>query len=252
MSGPQATEFVLRCIRQKLLSPTLLQKIEARLASFGQADGADTGDNRAKKLAAELKMVENELAVAKRNLARANSDEEYGAISSEFARLSQRQQQLHQESIEHVEAKKKLNPSHSELDHVREIIRNLAKLATEAGGLQAAGELIRLVDAKLYLAFEPVTVKKRMINKIKSGVVTFGDAPPPIDVYRGPTSRKALKELTGLDSAISKPTCNQQEKSFFKPDKNQSIGNVSRGGWTAVELFLLGSEYLRALLGGAR
>ena len=198
------------------------------LVNLAQEDGAANRDNRPRKLAAELKMAESELALAKRNLARAKTDEEYDAISSEFARLSQWQQKLRQESVEHSKAAKKLNPSGSELDNVRDIIRNLTKLATEASGLQAAGELFRLVDAKLYLAFEPVAVKKRVVNKIKSGVVTFGDSPSPIDVYTGPTSREALIELQRRDSASSPRTRNQQERNFIKPDTDKSIGNVSR------------------------
>lgn len=144
-------------------------------------------------------------------------------------------QQLQRESAELFKAAKSLNLSGTDRDNVREVIRNLAKLATTASGIEAAGELFRQVNARLYLAFEPVAVKKRVLNKIKSGVVTFGDAPPPIDIYAGPTSRKALKKSQGPDSANSQPTCDQQEKNIIKPDADKSIGNVSRGDWRSFE-----------------
>ena len=35
-------------------------------------------------------------------------------------------------------------------------------------------------------------VKKRLLNKVAGGVVVFGAAPDPIEIYRGPTGRRAL------------------------------------------------------------
>ena len=48
-------------------------------------------------------------------------------------------------------------------------------------------------NANLFLDFQPVKVKKRVLNKPFRGVLTFGADPPPIDVYNGPTGRGKVK-----------------------------------------------------------
>jgi len=40
-----------------------------------------------------------------------------------------------------------------------------------------------MLNARLFLDFRPVRVKKRVLNKITGGVVTLGNASPPIKIY---------------------------------------------------------------------
>jgi hypothetical protein len=80
------------------------------------------------------------------------------------------------------------------VEEVAVVVRQLAGLASEVTALDAASEIIRKVDAKLYLAFEPKQAKKRIVNKVKGGVVTLAGAEPPIEVYSGPTTRRAVKK----------------------------------------------------------
>ena len=58
--------------------------------------------------------------------------------------------------------------------------------------MDLAGEAFQLTNARLFLRFRPVQVKKRVLNKVAGGVVVFGSAPDPIEIYRGPTGRRAL------------------------------------------------------------
>ena len=60
---------------------------------------------------------------------------------------------------------------------------------------------------RVYCRFEKTQPKKRVINKLSSGVVTFGNATPPIELYEGPTDRRHVKEQTppGTVRAVEKP-----------------------------------------------
>ena len=73
-----------------------------------------------------------------------------------------------------------------------QIVHRLAECVTGANRLDLAGEAFRLTNARLFLQFKPTQVKKRMLNKVAGGVVTFGAVPAPIEIYGGPTGRQAL------------------------------------------------------------
>ena len=67
----------------------------------------------------------------------------------------------------------------------------LADLAADTSNLGAIGELFRRLNTRLFLRFEEIQPKKRKINKVAGGVVTFGSSPPPVGLYEGPTRRRA-------------------------------------------------------------
>ncbi|QDU62704.1 hypothetical protein Pan216_35730 [Planctomycetes bacterium Pan216] len=78
----------------------------------------------------------------------------------------------------------------------------------------------------------------RVFYKVISGVVTFGDTPPPRDLYAGPTARDKVdpKEHTSGTGpgAVKAPLGGQTGKG------DRSLGNVNRDDKTAIELFLAG------------
>ena len=55
----------------------------------------------------------------------------------------------------------------------------LTDLAADTSNLGAIGELFRRLNTRLFLRFEEIQPKKRKINKVAGGVVTFGTSPPP-------------------------------------------------------------------------
>ena len=69
----------------------------------------------------------------------------------------------------------------------------LAELGADTCNLGASGELFQRLNTRLYLRFDQTQPKKRMINKVAGGVVTFGSSPPPVGLYEGPTGRRALQ-----------------------------------------------------------
>ena len=44
--------------------------------------------------------------------------------------------------------------------------------------------------------FETVQPKKRKLQTAAGGVVTIGDATPPVELYSGPTGRRHVKEFS--------------------------------------------------------
>src|SRR5690606_8192517 len=69
----------------------------------------------------------------------------------------------------------------------------LPTLAADEHNLVAVGELFQALNVQLFLRFQPVRKTKRVENKLVGGVLTMGDAPPPIQKYDGPTSRRLTK-----------------------------------------------------------
>jgi hypothetical protein len=98
-------------------------------------------------------------------------------------------------------------------------LANLPTLAQDANDLPALGELIRRLDVQVYLKFQGKKKKKRIENEMVGGLLTWGDAEPPIQKYHGEVGR----QLAGLDSPdgrIAPIDSGLEEK---------SLGNVSRG-----------------------
>ncbi len=86
------------------------------------------------------------------------------------------------------------------------------------------------MNVRLFLRFQPMQVKKRVLNKMVSGVVTFGAAPPPVQPYEGPTGRRMVKgPAAGAAAGPYDLTSPSQPGDPGREGK--SLGNVSRGDW---------------------
>ncbi len=232
VDGPTATRFMLGCVRQRALSPQRLQKLERRIR---QLAAADQNDNRVEQEVAqkqaELSEVEAQRDQAKKNLARAKTDEQYEAVACIFDQLSDRAKSIEAEITVAQRQLTTTTDADSAVDMAMEIVHQLTCLARDGEDLGAARQIFDLLNARLFLGFHPVKVKSRTLNKIAGGVVTFGNAEPPIEIYQGPTARKKIKgpmasSATGpgerhLPSPPESCNCSGKE--------DKSLGNVSRG-----------------------
>lgn len=231
VDGPTAARFVLSCIRQRALSPHRLQKLERRIRELAAADNqSQQQDNEIARKRSELADLEKQRELAQQNLARATSDEQYQAVAAAFEKLGDQVRELKNEiaSLDRREG----TPKDLDLavDAAMEMIQRLPDLAGNVADFGAAGELFNLLDAKLYLSFRPEQVKKRVLNKLTGGEVTFGDALPPIEVYHGPTARSKVKnarqsDVAGAGDGKSSPP----EKCVTYGGEGNSLGNRSRG-----------------------
>jgi hypothetical protein len=91
----------------------------------------------------------------------------------------------------------------------------------------AAGDLFRQLNARLFIRFGEAVVGKRRLRKPASGVVTFGAAQLPIDIYAGPTTRGMIKEAT--TNADNDPASAGGSKHNGPGQEGAWLGNVSRG-----------------------
>lgn len=234
VGGPTATRFVLSCVRQLLLSPNRLHKVEQRIRALAAADSGHAQlDQEIRQKRTALAQVEADRAKIEENLARAENDDQYQAIARVFSQTCAQQDRLTAEIAASEAESAAPKDADSEVTMAMEIIRQLTELAAQEGGLASAREIFDLVNARMFLGFRPVRVKKRTFNKVSGGIVTFGEAPPPIEVYQGPTAREKLKGPAA--SAAAGPG----ERHLPSPPKrgngsgreDRSLGNVSRGDW---------------------
>ena len=186
VDGPLATAFVLTCLRQRLLAPSVYSKVKRRLHELAAEDrkkGTVAEANDSSRDA--LEQVRREIKQAERNLAFATSQENFQAIEVIIGEMRKREKSL---VAEQALAETRIRSAADEESEVRaalQVLNRLAELAADGRDYRLAKEAFGLVNAKLFLRFQPLPKKRRTVNTIASGVVTLGVAPPPMAHVRG-------------------------------------------------------------------
>jgi DNA invertase Pin-like site-specific DNA recombinase len=234
LDGLTATRFLLGCIRQRVLAPGLLAKVEKRLTE--RAERELSSDRHAAALQAKqatLAGVRMKLEAAGRNMALAANEAQFQAMAAAFEELRRQQEALEAE-ISAGEAVGAPRPDpKAAVAAALALARRLTEFSVKVEDLVAVGELFRQVNVCLFARFRQVQEKKRKLNKLVSGVVTFGSAPPPVTIYEGATSRKKVKGpatpsgAAGPNFPTSPPTSDLVEPGR----EGESLGNVRRGDW---------------------
>jgi hypothetical protein len=120
-----------------------------------------------------------------------------------------------------------------EVEAALQVLDRLAELATEGHNYALAKEAFELANAKLLLRFQAVPKKRRTVNRIASGVVTLGAAPPPVALYEGATNRKGVKKSHPVDPSDVKKKGGRCSPTISEPQdsggEGSSLGNVNRG-----------------------
>ncbi len=217
VDGVTATKFALACLRQRILAPGLIEQIEANLRAMAKQDQQLNPNNEHRELVEiqnRISAIDSELELASHNLAKAKNDAQYDAMSIVFDQLTTKKAKLAKDVG--TISKKLEAPADFEkdVDRVLESIRSLVDLADQPANLTLAKQLFDITNCKLFLGFERRQSGKRILDKVKGGVITFGNAQPPIEVYAGPTSRSAIKSPKVLN-------CSNRN--------DHSLRNVSRG-----------------------
>ena len=190
-------------------------------------------DQTLARLRAELAQVQSELSTVSGNMARAKTDAQYEAISTVFEELKSRQPSL-KAMIAAEESKVcRQVDAEREVAAALNLVCRLAELVADAERLDLAAQAFNLTNARLFLRFQRVLVKKRVLNKVCGGVVTFGAAPPPVELYRGPTGRRALKHSVSAPIVAAEPDrlCLPlpPETTIGSGLEGNSLRNVNRG-----------------------
>lgn len=233
VDGPTATRFVLSCVRQRLLSPTLMKRLEQRLTELAERQSAKQGSEQetARKSSA-LAKVRADMEKVSRNLALADNADQYRAVAAVFEELKQREALLTRELSELQSSTGNDIDMASEVRKTLELAERLAELANREGAADRAAALFRLSNARLFLAFSPVQLKKQVRNRITGGVVTFGSAAPPIQIHEGPTDHTKLAAALTSAGADSRPSaaCDSHECTIGSGQEVESLRNVQHRG----------------------
>jgi len=255
VDGPTAAQFMLSCLRQRMLSPSVLPKTERRFRELAaQAEGDRQSDQQFDVLRTELAQVQSQLETVSRNMALARTAGQFKAISAMFDQLTAEATSLRTRIGEAESEAKHAPDAEAEIAGAMEVVQRLTDLVSSSNGLDFAGEAFRLANARLFLRFRPVQVKKRLLNKVAGGFVVFGAAADPIEIYRGPTGRRALdyNGSTGLEAAWAGKPClpAPPEHTIGSGSEGNSLRNVNRGDWTPIELFVKGAASLDSHIRG--
>ena len=227
VDGPTATQFVLSCIRQQLLSPALLPKLEAKLQELAERDkNNDAGPGvvrEVQRIRSEISQITIKIERAENNLALADGEDEYRAVSAVFKKLHAQKNLLEKSlSIADAESHRSVD-SESDIAAAVDAAEYLAELAATNDGIASATELFQAMDARLFLAFQRVRQGKRELNRLKRGIVVFGNAEDPIEKYSGPTTPAKVKRKSpaGMKNKKGAKTTNSGEEA-------KSLRNANR------------------------
>lgn len=236
IDGRIAVQFVLSCLRQKLLFPRLRTKLETRLREIAANESLGQGlDRDRQNLEVEVRRLQGEREVIQRNLARAKNDGQFDSISTELEKADKGIAAA-SARLAALSAKSAPLSVDAEIARAMDAMDRLPNLASDATNLPAITRAFALVNVRLYLSFKQVKHGKRTLNKVGRGLLTFGDVPPPVPLYTGPTGRRAL---ASQDTATVAANAGGQESLLrqLADREGNSLRNVNRGDTTRAELF---------------
>lgn len=233
VDGPTATRFMLSCIRQRVLPGAQVGKLAEKLRVIAARE--QSSQKLEQSVASQrsvLARVAADLETAKQNMTLAQNPQQFQAMAAIFDSLMERQSKLRAELAEATATTTESNDMESEINSALALLQRLTELAAGAESLAAAGELFRMMNARLFLRFTAVQLNKRIVNRVAGGAVTFGTTPPPIAVYQGPTDRKYIKRnLTATDAANPVNGDVRHSGQSDTDREGKSIGNINRGDW---------------------
>jgi hypothetical protein len=231
VDGMLATRFVLGCVRQRLLAPSLRARLEQKLRALaarerspGQSEAALSSKQAA------LASVRNKRERAGENLALAEGPEQYRAVAAVFEQLRQQEQVLAVEVHRLEQLLGQQGDADAEVAAALAVLDRLGEQASASADLGSIGQLFHQLPARLFLRFVEVRTKKRAVNQVAGGVVTFGETPAPVVLYEGPTGRRHVQgpapavEVAGPNS----PELSPLARTSLGGEDN-SLGNVHRG-----------------------
>tara|TARA_R110002072_G_scaffold303073_1_gene492834 strand:+ start:5930 stop:7960 length:2031 start_codon:yes stop_codon:yes gene_type:complete len=245
VDGPTATQFVLSSIQQQLLSPALLPKLKTKLHELAERDkDNDAGSSVVKeiqRIRSEISQIAIKIERAENNLALADDEDEYRAVSDVFKKLRLQKNSLEQSlAIAEAESNRSVD-SDSDIDEVIDAAEYLTELAASDDGLASATELFEATNTRVFLAFQKVRQGKRELNRLKRGIVVFGNAEDPIEKYSGPTTPAKVKRKSPVGLKNKKPP-----KTTNSGEEAKSLRNANREFRRPIELFVAAVAELEA------
>lgn len=213
-------------MQQRALNPKVLAKLEARLREIATVEASpDTVASDIGTKHAALAVVRTELEGVTQNLARAKTPAQYDAIEKVFKELRAREQTL-MGDLDAAKAARKMGQNlEDEVRAALELAKHLTGLAGDIENLGSISSLFQQVNIQVFVTFRDSLWGKRVVRRPSGGVITFGAAAPPIELYQGRTDRQSVK-------GVKKKPCGAQNEPLVEPLIGQggdSSGNVNQG-----------------------
>ena len=228
VDGLLATRFLLGCVRQRLWSPALRAKLEQKLRAIAERElGTSQPDTLMAAKQAALTAVRVKRERAEQNLALAEGRDQYRAVAKVFENLKKQEKALEIEMGQLEQATRVVQDVDAEVTTALVGLDRMAELAAGSHDLGGVGRLFQQLNVRLFLQFTEGRWKKRIVNKIAGGVVTFGASAPPVALYEGRTDRRSVK-----GPAVPEGTAGQESPGnpgAVPSGDGNSLGNVNRG-----------------------
>jgi hypothetical protein len=230
VEGLQAVRFVLSCMRQRLATPRLLEKLNRRMAEIADAEQRrDSSVDAHAQVKTALAELDRQIAVAAKNLALAETEAQHQAIAQVFDELQLRRPALAAAAEASKQNTGRTIDLSAAVDSAMAVLHGLVELKVDPSNLAEAGKQFKQVNARLFLRFREDLWGKRRLRKPAGGVVTWGAAPAPIDLYAGPTTRRLIKTAVAASATPYGDTLSPLVSKESPGQEGDSLGNVSRG-----------------------
>lgn len=119
-------------------------------------------------------------------MALAENPEQFRSVAAVFDQLQHQERLLETEVQQTEQASGRPHDLETEVALALSGLDRLADLASAPRDLGGVGMLFQQLNARMFFHFVESKWKKRVVNKVASGIVTFGTAPPPVPFTRGP------------------------------------------------------------------
>ena len=163
-------------------------------------------------------------------MARAKSDQQFEAISREFDKLSMRASKLKAE-IGRLQVDYTV-PVEFDQDMVTQasaLFRKIEELAAEGDDYSTARSLFDALNMRLFFKFRVVKEQPKRKTEIAGGIATFGNAPPPVALHKGPTGRRGASGTPETSDHPRPPTVGEASLLGDQVRKDDVLANCSRG-----------------------
>ena len=205
--------------------PVLLEALRTRTEQGSQQSNIE---QELKGLQNQLTKATSQLQTVSRNMALAETEEQRTAMQAVFNEIKTTERNLEAKIAGLNQTAQRRAP---ELDErqLMQIVERLQELAQKADDTAALEQLFNSLNLRLFFKFRKEQLQKRIVNKVTGGMITFGNAEPPVPLYGAPTDAKSVKAAleSGENLGINR----------LSDEEVNSSRNVSRGDKTPLELF---------------
>jgi hypothetical protein len=204
VNGLQATRLVLSAIRQQLFGGDRLQKLENRLRQLAANEfGKNPAKEKRTTIEQQLNELEKKLSSVTHNMAFADHDDLRNAMKQIYNTLRNERDRLRAELDSIPKSSANTDPE-AEVALALGCLKQLSHLVSDnPNSSKQIANLFTQVNANLYLRFRVVMKGKQKLNVPSGGVLTFGNTPPPIQLYDGPTDRPIIKKMIAENRPVS-------------------------------------------------